>query len=95
MPMKITVRRETEVPRPTAGGKVNEELEALKAKMRSLEPGMVLEIDAGNMRSVRGTKTLITRAARELGANWKHWHAGKMVFAQPARRRRRRRRSAS
>jgi hypothetical protein len=95
MPLKISVRKESEVPRPRAGGKVNEELEALKDRMRSLPAGMVLEIEVAAGRTVRGAKALITRAAREAGSTWRHWHAGNRVFAQPARRRRRRRATAA
>ena len=95
MPLKINVRKESEVPRPRAGGKVNEEMEALKAKMGSLPAGMVLEIEVASGRTVRGAKALITRAARELGSTWRHWHAGNRVFAQPTRRRRRRRRTTT
>jgi hypothetical protein len=95
MPLRINVRKESEVPRPRAGGKVNEELEGLKDKMMGLPAGMVLEIEVAAGRTVRGAKAMITRAAREIGSTWRHWHAGNRVFAQPARRRRRRRRAAA
>ncbi len=91
MPLKIAVRRETDVPRPTAAGRVNEDIEMLKQKMQQLAAGMVLELEVERGRTVRGTKAMITRAARALGSAWKHWHSGNKVFAQPARRRRRRR----
>ena len=91
MALKINVRKESEVPRPTAAGKVNEELEALRSKMASLPAGMVLELEVATGRSVRGAKAMVTRAARALGAAWRHWHVGNRVYAQPARRRRRRR----
>ena len=93
MALKINVRKETEVPRPTSTGKVNEEIEALKGKMAGLPSGMVLEVEVDKSKSVRSAKAMITRAARDLGANWRHWHSGNRVFAQPkaARRRRRRR----
>ena len=94
MALKINVRKESEVPRPTSSGRVNEELEALKAKMRDLGSGMVLEVEADRATSVRATKALITRAARDLGTAWRHWHAGNKVFAQPKAARRRRRRRA-
>ena len=92
MALKITARKATEVPRPTSVGKVNEDLEALKAQMASLGPRMVLEIEPDRRRSLRGVKAMVTRAARELGVSWRHWHAGNKVFAQPTRRRRGRRR---
>ncbi len=91
MPLKINVRKESDVPRPTAAGKVNVELEALKSKMASLPAGMVLEIEVASGRSVRGAKAMVTRASKSLGSAWRHWHVGNKVFAQPARRRRRRR----
>ena len=39
MPMKITARRESDVPQPAADGKVNEDMEALKAAMAKLPAG--------------------------------------------------------
>lgn len=90
MALKINVRKETEVPRPTSRGTVNEELEALKGKMAELPSGMVLEVEVDKGSSVRAAKALITRAARDLGAAWRHWHAGNKVFAQPRAARRRR-----
>ena len=96
MALKISVRKDTEVPRPSSTGKANEDLEALKAKMAELPAGMALEVEADKSRSVRSIKALITRAAREQKIAWRHWHMGNKVFAQPAARRRvRRRRKAS
>lgn len=93
MVLKVNVRKASEVPRATAAGKVNEDLEALKQKMASLPAGMVLEVEVDKKSSVRATKALITRAAKVLGTTaWKHWHLGNRVYAQPAGRRRRRRR---
>jgi hypothetical protein len=91
MALKINVRKESEVPRPTAAGKVNEELESLKERMRSLPAGMVLELEVASGRTIRGAKAMVTRAARALGTSWRHWHAGNKVYARPTRRRRRRR----
>jgi hypothetical protein len=94
MPLKITHRKEEEVPRPTAAGRINENLEAIKAEMLKLGQGMVLEIDTGSEKAIRGTKALITRASKELGAKWRHWSQGTKVFARPvggASHRRRRR----
>ena len=50
----------------------------------------MLEIDGDRKRTMRSVKALV-RAARELGAKWRHWHVGSKVYAQPARRGRRRR----
>lgn len=86
MPLQITQRREQEVPMPGRTGKVNAELAKVKAEMQKLASGMVLEIETGSDRSVRGTKALVTRAARELGDRWRHWHVGSKVFAQPMRK---------
>jgi len=94
MALKITARREADVPRPTATGKVNEDLEALKAQMAKLPAGSVLEVEVDRGRSPRGVKAMITRAAKQLGATWRHWHDGSKVYAKPARRRRRRRAQA-
>jgi hypothetical protein len=95
MPLKITHRKEEEVPRPTAAGRINENLEAIKAEMLKLGQGMVLEIETGSERAIRGTKALITRASKEIGAKWRYWSQGTKVFARPAESvpRRRRRRS--
>jgi hypothetical protein len=96
MPLKITHRKEEEVPRPTAAGRINENVEAIKAEMQKLGQGMVLEIETGSERAIRGTKALITRASKELGTKWRHWSQGTKVFARPAEsvtHRRRRRRS--
>ncbi len=92
MPLKITHRKEQEVPTPTALGKVNQDLEALKAEMFKLRQGMVLEVQTGAGRSVRGIKMLITRAGNQIGTSFRHWHEGTRVFAKPkgvVRRRRR------
>ena len=98
MPLKITHRKQEEVPSPGSSGKVNEDLMTVKGEMARLAPGMVLEIDAGNEKAVRGTKLLITKAANQLGSPWRHWNVGTKVFARPmetARRRGRRPKSES
>ena len=84
MPLKITQRRQEEVPMPSASGKVNPDLLTLKNEMSKLASGMVLEIETGNERAVRGTKMLITKAANQLGKRWKHWNVGSTVFARPS-----------
>jgi len=91
MPLQITHKRDDEVPKPGRTGKVNEDLAALIGEMRKLAAGMVLEIETGSQKSVRGTKTLVTRAAKQLGARWRHWHVGTKVFAKPVEEVRRRR----
>jgi len=83
MPLKITHKRENEVPTPTSTGKVNEDLVALKNEMQKLASGMVLEIETGNEKAVRSAKTLITRANGQLGTKWRHWSVGSKVFAKP------------
>ena len=96
MPLKFTQRRQQDVPIPSAAGKVNYELVSLRNEMSKLSSGMVLEIDAGSEKSVRGTKVLVTKAANQLGTPWQHWSVGSIVFAKPkgaVRRRGRRPRS--
>jgi len=60
----ITHKREDEVPTPSSAGKVNEDLMTLKEEMRKLASGMVLEIEAGSEKSVRGTKLLVSKGAK-------------------------------
>ncbi len=83
MPLQIAHRKEEEVP-GTSGGRNNEDLVSLKSEMSKLPAGMVLEIDTGSEKSVRGAKMMITKAARELGTEWKHWSDGGKVYAKPA-----------
>ncbi len=90
MPLKITPRREEDVPPPGRTGKSNEDFTAVRDEMRRLGPGMVIEIDAGTEKAVRSTKMLVTRAAKDLGTTWRHWSAGSKVFAMPAEAGRRR-----
>ena len=83
MPLQFTQRKEEEVARPTAAGKVNPERATLKDEMRKLASGMVLEIETGSETAVRGTKMMVTKVASELGSKWRHWNVGTKVFAQP------------
>ena len=83
MPLKFAQRKQQDVPTPSAAGKVNYELVSLKNEMSKLSAGMVLEIDAGSEKSVRGTKMLVTKAANQLGTPWQHWSVGSTVFAKP------------
>ncbi len=83
MPLRIRHLKEEEAPKPTSTGKVNEDLHGLKTEMTKLASGAVLEIEAGSEKAVRGVKALVTRAGRELGSQWRHWHAGTKVFAKP------------
>lgn len=94
MALKITRRSLEETPRPTSSGRVNEDLEQLKQQMRELAPGSALEIELQRPGDARRVKGLITRATRELGANWRHWSMGNKVFTAPAAGSRRRRRRA-
>lgn len=84
MPLQITPRKAEDVPSATGAGKVNPDLAPLKDEMKNLASGMVLEIETGSAEAVRGTKMLISKAAKELGTQWQHWHAGTKVFAKPA-----------
>ena len=89
MPLQITHRREEEVP-GNSSGRINEDLVRIKSEMSRLGAGMVLEIDTGSEKAVRGTKMLVTKAAKELGSQWKHWSSGSKVFAKPESTARRR-----
>ncbi len=91
MPLKIRQVPESEVPKPGRTGKNNDDLVAVRREMQNLAADMVLEIEAGSEKAVRGAKTLVTRAAKELGARWQHWNVGSKVFAKPAEPVRRRR----
>ncbi len=83
MPLQFSQKKADEVPAPGSGGKVNQELVALKSEMAKLGSGLVLEIETGSEKGVRGTKMLVTRAASQLGTKWRHWHSGTKVYAQP------------
>jgi len=84
MPLTITTRNEADVPTPNSQGRVNEDLQSLKSEMAKLSAGMILEIETGSAKAVRSTKMLVSRAAKELGAQWQHWSDGTKVFARPA-----------
>ncbi len=83
MPLQFKQRPESEVPRPGGTRRINEDLAAVRREMQTLASDMVLEIEAGSERAVRGAKRLITRAAKDLGARWQHWNVGSKVFARP------------
>jgi hypothetical protein len=85
MPLKFRHVREGEAPKPPSTYKPSRDLVAVKGEMLKLSKGMVLEIETGSEKAVRGTKTLVTRAAKDLGARWRHWHVGTRVFAKPMR----------
>ncbi|MGE0227488.1 MAG: hypothetical protein AB7I38_03925 [Dehalococcoidia bacterium] len=89
MALKITHRKEEEVPSADVSGKPNAELHQLKTEMSKLAAGMVLEIETGSAKAIRGTKGLVTRASKQLGRPFVHWHQGTKVFAKPAEARRR------
>ena len=55
-----------------------------------LASGMVLEIETGSADAIRRTKGLVTRASKELGRPFHHWHDGTKVFAKPVEAVRRR-----
>jgi hypothetical protein len=83
MPLRIKQIKKEEAPKPYSTGKANTELFAVRSEMLKLGKGMVLEIETGSAKAVRGTKTLVTRAGKELGTKWQHWHVGTKVFARP------------
>jgi hypothetical protein len=83
MPLRIKHVKQEEAPKPSSTGKANTDLFAVKSEMLKLGKGMVLEIETGSAKAVRGTKTLVTRAGNELGTKWQHWHVGTKVFARP------------
>ncbi|MGE4057107.1 MAG: hypothetical protein AB7F99_20160 [Vicinamibacterales bacterium] len=83
MTLKITHRNGADVPSPNAQGVVNENLQAVRAEMSKLAPGMVLEIEAGSPTAVRSTKMLVSRAAKQLNTEWQHWNNGTTVYAKP------------
>jgi len=83
MTLKFRQRNAQEVPSPSSTSKINQELIAVKNEMAKLGSGMVLEIQTDSISTVRGTKMLITKAAKELGTPWRHWHDGSSVYAQP------------
>lgn len=90
MTLKITHRREEEVPSPNSSAESNANLAAIKDEMRRIATGTVLEIEAGSERAIRGTKMLVTKAAMQLGTQWRHWNVGTKVYAKPAEQGRRR-----
>jgi hypothetical protein len=47
MSLTITHRKEEDIATPSAMGRVNEDLDALRHEMRKLASGMVLEIENG------------------------------------------------
>jgi len=85
MPLKITHRKADEAPPPPAlSGRVNHVLREIMRELTKLAPGMVLVIETGDEKTIRATKTLITRAGNELGMPMRHWHSGTEVYAKPA-----------
>jgi hypothetical protein len=54
-------------------------------ELTRIAPGMVMVIETGDEKAIRATKTLITRAANELGMPMRHWHAGTEVYAKPVK----------
>ncbi len=84
MALKITHRNASDVPPPSGAGRVNEDVETVKAEMQKLGSGMVLEIQAADLKAVRGAKMAISKAAKQLDAKWQHWNVGPTVYAKPA-----------
>lgn len=90
MPMKFTQRRAEDVPTGKPGRGLNPDFLVVKSEMARLTPGLVLEIQTSTDNTVRGTKMLVTKAARELGVSWRHWNVGSTVFARPVEEAKRR-----
>ena len=83
MPLKFSHRKPEEVPGPGKGGRVNLALVSVLDEMRKLATGMVLEIETGDEKAIRATKSLITRAANQMDTRWQHWHVGTKIYARP------------
>lgn len=82
--MKITHRKEEEVPEPAPKtGRVSRAVREIMQELTRVAPGMVMVIETGDERAIRVTKALITRAGNELGMPVRHWHAGTEVYAKP------------
>ena len=88
MPLKIAHRKAEDVPAATAETG-SPEFQELKVELAKLQPGMVLEVETGSGRAIRGTKAMLTRAGKQAGLSVVHWHQGTKVYAkaQVARRR--------
>jgi ketosteroid isomerase-like protein len=84
MDLVFTHRKSKDVPSPNRSGKVNQALTALMREMTKLAPDMVLEIETGDEKAIRATKAMITRAGKEFGTPWLHWHEGTRVFTRPS-----------
>lgn len=89
MALKIAHRTAEEVP---VGGSNTESAEftQIKAELAKLQAGMVLEIETGSAKAIRGTKSMLTRAGKQAGRPVVHWHQGTTVYAkssEPAKRR--------
>jgi TusA-related sulfurtransferase len=83
MPLKIAHRKAEDVPTATiAAG--SDEFNQIKAELAKLQPGMVLEVDAGSQKALRGTKSMLTRAGKQSGRPVQHWHQGTVVYAKTA-----------
>jgi hypothetical protein len=52
LPLKITHRKEEEVPSPSGSAKPNEDAQAIKSEMGKLASGMVLEIETGSEKAI-------------------------------------------
>ena len=83
MPLKITHRKVEEVPGVGAAAG-SAEFNEIKAELAKLQPGMVLEVDAGSQQAIRGTKSMLTRAGNQLGRPVVHWNQGTVIYAKAA-----------
>jgi TusA-related sulfurtransferase len=80
--MKIIQRLEHEVAFPKGSAGASEELVRIRAELLHLVPGMVLEFETGDPAAVRGTKSMLTRAGKQVGVTTVQWHQGTRVFVK-------------
>ena len=83
MPLKVVRRKASQVPPPPVAGRIHDDLERLKSEIATLTSDAVLEVEAVSEHAIKGVKSLITRASRQVGIEVRHWHVGTKVFAQP------------
>ncbi len=83
MPLKVVRRKASQVPPPPPASRIRGDLERLKSEISTLSSDAVLEVEAVSEQAIKGVKSLITRASRQVGVEIRHWHIGTKVFAQP------------
>lgn len=73
MPLKH--RKAEEVP-PSSTDSSSAEFNQIKVELARLQPGMVLEVDAGSQKALRKTKAMLTRAGKQIGRTVVHGQQG-------------------